>query len=297
MMIFTREGLMKERIQKVLGNAGVASRRAIEQMVREGRIAVNGKLVQDLPVLVDPEKDEILVDGETIGLRSRRGGPAGAERIYVLMNKPRGVYSTNVAQGVQKRVIDLLPDDFPRVYPVGRLEADARGLLLLTNDGELTNKLTHPRYGVPKTYRATIAGDVEPDRLKELERGIWLADPKTGKGFKTGRSQIKIVHRERESAVLDVTLHEGREGQVRRMLAKIGYKVRDVVRTKIGPLSIERLAPGKFRPLTGKEVRMLQEFAKHREPHESKNAHRGGTEARSTFEYRFRNRRGIKEKQ
>jgi 23S rRNA pseudouridine2605 synthase len=256
---------MKERIQKILGNAGVASRRHIEAMVREGRVAVNGKVLTDLPILVDPEKDEVIVDGETIRLRSRGGGPSGAERIYIIMNKPRGVYSTNVAQGVQKRVIDLLPEGFPRVYPVGRLEADSRGLLLLTNDGDLTNKLTHPRYGVPKTYRATVAGDVEPDRLKELERGVWLADIKTGKGFKTGRSQIKIVHRERESTVLDITIREGREGQVRRMLAKAGYKARDVVRTKIGPLSLERLAPGKFRPLTVKEVHTLQEFARHTE--------------------------------
>lgn len=142
---------MKERIQKVLANAGVASRRNVEEMVLEGRVSVNGKVVTQLPVLVNPERDEVSVDGDVV----RLGSPQIEKRFYIIMNKPKGVYSTNVAQGEQKRAIDLLPPDLPaRVYPVGRLDADSKGLLLLTNDGELTNKLTHPRYGIPKTYRA-----------------------------------------------------------------------------------------------------------------------------------------------
>src|SRR5580765_981177 len=125
---------MKERIQKVLGNAGIASRRNIEVMVRDGRIAVNGDVIRTLPILVDVGKDKIEVDGESIRFKTQRRGPRvdEDERIYVLMNKPRGVYTTNVAQGVQKRAIDLLPPNFPRVYPVGRLDAETRGLLLLT---------------------------------------------------------------------------------------------------------------------------------------------------------------------
>src|SRR6478735_7939626 len=179
---------MKERIQKVLANAGVSSRRAIEEMVRQGRVSVNGKVMTELPILVDPQKDKIEVDGEGVRLK----GKHAAERVYVLMNNPRGVYSTNVAQGAQTRAIDLLPPAFgPRVYPVGRLDAESKGLLLLTNDGELTNQLTHPRYGVSKTYRAVVDGHISPEELVRLEKGIWLADPNSGKGFKTGRSRIR----------------------------------------------------------------------------------------------------------
>jgi 23S rRNA pseudouridine2605 synthase len=266
---------MKERIQKILGNAGIASRRTIETMVRDGRVSVNGKVMRDLPILVDPAKDKVEVDGETIKLRKGRGGSSGADGVYVLMNKPRGVYSTNVAQGVQTLAIDLLPKDFPRVYAVGRLDAETRGLLLLTNDGELTNKLTHPRYGVAKTYRATIDGSIELDTIEELSRGVWLADKEGGKAFKTGRSQIKIVHREREKSVIDITFREGRDVNVRRLFARLGHKVRDLTRIKMGPLTLDRLAPGKFRPLSVQEVQALREFATERAP-----AERGSRQAK-----------------
>jgi 23S rRNA pseudouridine2605 synthase len=189
---------VKERIQKVLANAGVASRRAIEEMVRQGRVSVNGKVMTELPILVNPETDEIEVDDERI----RVAGRQASQRIYILMNKPRGVYSTNVAQGAQTRAIDLLPPDFrARVYPVGRLDAQSKGLLLLTNDGELTNRLTHPRFGISKTYRAVIDGSITPRTVQELEKGIWLAD-KSGRGFKAGRSHIKIVRHLRDRRVL-----------------------------------------------------------------------------------------------
>jgi len=256
---------MKERIQKLLANAGVDSRRNIEQMVLQGRITVNGKTVNDLPVMVDPQADKITVDGEVVRLRGRRGGDATGERIYVLMNKPKGVYTTNVSQGVQRRAIDLLPDDFPRVYPVGRLDAESKGLLLLTNDGELTHKLTHPRFGVLKTYRATVDGFVSPQIIEELEKGVWLADPKTGKGVKTARSQVKILHRENEQTILEMTLKEGGNSQIRRILAHRGHKVRELIRIKMGPLALEKLASGEFRPLSPKEVRALKEYASGRE--------------------------------
>src|SRR5436305_5287448 len=146
-------------------------------MIRQGRVGVNGRVVTELPVLVDPAKDKIEVDGEPVRLR----GKHASRRLYFVMNKPKGVYSTNVAQGEQTRAIDLLPPDLPgRVYPVGRLDAESKGLLLLTNDGELTNRLTHPRYGVPKTYRAIVDGRVNPTSLKEIEAGVWLADEHTG---------------------------------------------------------------------------------------------------------------------
>lgn len=271
---------MKERIQKVLGNAGVDSRRKIEEMVREGRVVVNGKVVKRLPVLVDPAADRIEIDGEKIRLPGGRGGggtgggkkavrgPAAdsvGQRLYLLMNKPKGVYTTNVAQGEQIRAIDLLPPNLPgRVYPVGRLDSETRGLLLLTNDGELTHQLTHPRYGVAKTYRATVDGLVRPQAVAELEQGIWVADPKTGKGVKTGRSQVRIIRPGRERSVLEITTREGRNQQVRRMLAKLGHKVRDLIRVRMGPLTLHGLAPGHVRSLTPKEVRELRSLPKQR---------------------------------
>ena len=250
---------MKERIQKLLASAGVDSRRNVEQMVLDGRVAVNGRTVRELPVLVDPDKDEVEVDGERIRLRDRT---AAGKRHYIVMNKPKGVYSTNVSQGEQVRAIDLLGRGFPgRVYPVGRLDADSKGLLLLTNDGDLTNRLTHPRYGVAKTYRAVVDGYVDPKELEQLEKGIWLAD-KQGQGFKTGRSHIRIVKRMREKSILEITIREGRNRQVRRMLAGVGHKVKDLTRIKMGPLTLEGLAPGQFRELTPREVKELQRTAR-----------------------------------
>jgi 23S rRNA pseudouridine2605 synthase len=268
---------VKERIQKVLANAGVASRRSVEEMVLQGRVAVNGRVVTELPVLIDPDSDRVSVDDEPVKLRGKQGG--GGQRYYLLMNKPRGVYSTNVAQGEQVRAIDLLPPDFPtRVYPVGRLDAESTGLLLLTNDGDLTNQLTHPRFGVPKTYRAIVDGTVSDDDLRELEKGVWLADERTGQGFKATARHIRVTKRIREKGrgektILEVTLREGRNRQVRRMLAKIGHKVRDLSRIKIGPLTLHGLPPGKFRPLTPREVRELREYAG-RKP--AKGPQRGG---------------------
>ena len=252
---------MKERIQKILANAGVASRRAVEEMVQQGRVAVNGKVVFHLPVLIDPQQDRVTVDDELVPLRQRGGHGHGRrdEHVYILMNKPKGVYSTNVAQGEQTRAIDLLPPDFQqRVYPVGRLDAESKGLLLLTNDGELTNKLTHPRYGVAKTYRAIVDGYVHGDQLEDLKRGIWLADPRKGVGFKTGRSHINIIKRNKQRSTLDITIREGRNRQVRRMLAKIGHKVRELTRVRFGPLQLGDLKPGQSRLLSPRELHALR---------------------------------------
>jgi 23S rRNA pseudouridine2605 synthase len=265
---------VKERIQKILAAAGVASRRNVEEMIRQGRIAVNGRVVRELPVLVDPEADKIAVDDESIKLK---GGVASEHRVYLMMNKPKGVYSTNVAQGDQVRAIDLLPPDFKaRVYPVGRLDAESKGLLLLTNDGELTNQLTHPRYGVSKTYRAVVDGYVTPQTVEQLQKGIWLAD-KSGSGFKTGRSIIKIHKRLREKTVLEITIREGRNRQVRRMLAKLGHKVRDLTRVRMGPLTLENLPPGAVRSLTPREVRALRELGQRKHDNSRGSTRRGPT--------------------
>jgi 23S rRNA pseudouridine2605 synthase len=247
------------RIQKVLASAGVASRRNVERMIREGRVALNGKIVTDLPILVDPEVDSVQVDGEPVAISSDRGGP----RLYILLNKPKHVYSTNVAQGEQTLAIDLLPPNLPgRVFPVGRLDADSKGLLLLTNDGEMTNRLTHPRYGVPKTYRAVVDGYIDPRRMQALSKSIWLSDgtstagPKTQ--IKTVHSHLKIVKRSRDMTVLDITIREGRSRQIRRILTRFGHKVRDLTRIAMGPLTLQGLSPGQFRHLTNREVGQLR---------------------------------------
>ena len=245
---------MKERIQKLLAEAGIESRRHVEEMVLQGRISVNGEIVLRLPVMVDPEEDEVAIDDEIINL-SRR---VAKERIYILMNKPKGVYCTNVAQGEQKRAIDLLPPEIDRrVYPVGRLDADSRGLLLLTNDGELTQQLTHPRYGVVKTYTCVVDGYISPETVEKLATGVWLADPKKG-GIKTGKTYIKMVKRSGKNSVLQITLKEGRNRQVRRMLARVGHKVRELTRIKIGPIELGKLQPGQSRPLSKFEVDQLR---------------------------------------
>jgi 23S rRNA pseudouridine2605 synthase len=245
---------VKQRIQKLLANAGVESRRHVEEMIRQGRVAVNGKIMVDLPILVDPREDRVEVDGERIILRQSKD-----EKIYILLNKPKDVYSTNVAQGEQTRAVDLLPPDLPsRVYPVGRLDAQTKGLLLLTNDGDMTHRLTHPKFGIPLTYRATVAGSVSPTTLSELEKGIWLADPRTGRGVRAARSEMKIVRRTNEMTILEVTIREGRNPLLRRALAGAGHKVRDLVRVRMGTLTLHGLASGESRLLTFAEVRELR---------------------------------------
>jgi pseudouridine synthase len=255
---------VKERIQKVLASAGVASRRAIEEMVQQGRVAVNGRVMVDLPIMINPAKDKVTVDDEPIKLCAEHGDRA-QQPIYIIMNKPKGVYTTNVAQGEQTRAIDLLPPGFEhRVYPVGRLDSEATGLLLLTNDGELTNKLTHAKFGVAKTYRALIDGYVSGETMNELKRGVWLADPHRG-GFKTGRTHIVVVKRSHQRTTLDITLSEGRNRQVHRMLAKVGHKVRGLTRVRFGPLELGTLKPGQSRLLTPRELKAVRSATRSRD--------------------------------
>ena len=245
---------MKERIQKVLAAAGIASRRSIEEMVKQGRIEVNGKTMVDLPIMVDVAKDKIAIDGELLKLRK----PTDDQLWYLMLNKPRHYVCSTTSQGVQKRVLDLLPPEFSvRVYPVGRLDLDSTGLLLLTNDGELTQKLTHPRFGVAKTYRATVEGKVAGEAMSELEKGVFLIDRDTGKAYKTQRCVIKVIERSNHKTVIDITLKEGRNRQIRRMFARVGFKVRDLARTNFGPIKLEKLPIGSVRKLTPAEVKSL----------------------------------------
>jgi 23S rRNA pseudouridine2605 synthase len=257
---------MKERIQKVLARVGVAARRKVEEMVREGRVTVNGQVMTELPIMIDTEHDHVTVDDEAVRFADKRGGAGGGRPLYILMYKPSGVLSTNVAQGEQMRVIDLLPPGLrERVYPVGRLDSQSKGLLLLTNDGDLTHRLTHPRFGVPKTYRAVVDGFVEGQTVQAIEKGIWIADTRHGGGLKrggskTGRCHVRTLKRARDKSVIEITLREGRNPQVRQMLAKLGHKVRDLTRVSMGPLTLKGLAIGQSRPLSPQEIRQLKQW-------------------------------------
>ncbi|MEM6560022.1 MAG: pseudouridine synthase [Planctomycetota bacterium] len=246
-----------ERIQKLLANAGLASRRAIEAMVLEGRVRHNGTVVRELPVMVDPETDTVEVDGESVKL-----GGTKRRRVYVLMNKPAGYVCTNRGQqtalGPQRLAIDLLPPGFrKRVYPVGRLDAESTGLLLLTDDGPITQKLTHPGFGVPKVYRVVCAGQVDNAVLRELEQGVRLAD-RDGKTYVAKVSSAKMHRRGRDRSIVDLTLKGGRNRQIRRALAKFDHKVRKLQRIRFGPLTLDKLKPGESRLLTPAEVKALR---------------------------------------
>ncbi|MGQ9649256.1 MAG: pseudouridine synthase [Phycisphaerae bacterium] len=235
----------KQRLQKVLAAAGLASRRECEQIILDGRVSVNGHKVHSLPVLVDPDVDKIAVDGR----------PLQAERkIYFLLHKPQGVHCTNYDPAGRPRAIDLLSGVRERVFPVGRLDADTTGLLLMTNDGELAQRLTHPRHGIPKTYRAHVNGLITLEQLDELRKGVWLAEGKTHV------SEATIIHAARDQSVVEITLREGRNREVRRVLAKIGHAVRKLIRIRIGPLSLRGLGPGQFRPLRPAEVNLLKKY-------------------------------------
>ncbi len=238
------------RIQKVLAQAGVASRRAAEEMVLEGRVEVNGQVVTDLPIFVTPGEDEIRVDGRRLGRSAK-----GARKVYYLLNKPRGVVCTQSDPEGRPRAVDLVPSMGKRVYCVGRLDMDSTGLILLTNDGELTNKLTHPRYGVVKTYIVRVDGKVTGTEIDELRKGMYID------GKKTGPIEASISRRSHQSTWLEIKLREGRNREIRRVLAKVGHKVRRLKRTAIGPITARGLKAGHFRQLREEEVRRLHRRA------------------------------------
>lgn len=232
-----------QRIQRVLASAGFGSRRACEEMVERGRVAVNGRVSRQLPILVDPEKDSISVDGKMIRAEGL---------VYYLLNKPKGVFCTNEDPAGRKRAVDCMVGVKERVYPVGRLDADSLGLLIMTNDGALAQKLTHARYGAPKTYRVEVAGLPTEGDIAKLRSGMWLSEGKTAP------AQITIVHKQRDKAILEVTLRESRNREIRRMLAKLGHNVRRLVRIRMGKLSIAKLPIGGYRRLTPAEVSYLK---------------------------------------
>jgi 23S rRNA pseudouridine2605 synthase len=235
-----------ERLQKVLAHAGIASRRACEEMILQGRITVDGKVVRELGTRVDPRRSVVAVDGQTVRLE---------RPVYFAVSKPKGFVSTNNDPAGRPRVVDLLPEIPQRVYTVGRLDEMSVGLMILTNDGELANRLAHPKFGVEKMYRAVVAGTPTREVLDKMTEGMWIAEGKVR------AKRVRAVGRKGESTVLELVLAEGKNREVRRMLARLGHKVMSLVRVAIGPVRLRGLKPGEFRPLTEFEVDLLRKVA------------------------------------
>jgi 23S rRNA pseudouridine2605 synthase len=227
-----------ERLQKVMAAAGLGSRRTCEDLIAGGRVTVNGETAR-LGRRIDPERDQVAVDGAAVGVRPGM--------VHYLLNKPRGVVTTADDPQGRPTVLALVPDA-PRVFPVGRLDMDTEGLLLLTNDGDLAHRLTHPSFGVDKEYFAHVEGEPSRRAVRQLREGVELDDGVTAP------AQASLV----APSIVRLVIHEGRNRQVRRMCEAIGHPVQRLVRTRIGPLADRKLKPGTWRPLTNDELRALE---------------------------------------
>lgn len=241
----------KVRIQRVLAEAGVASRRACEALVEEGAVSVNGRVIQGLPCFVVPESDNIQVHGRRIQKPRRH--------YYIMLFKPRGFVCTASDPEGRKRALDLV--DHPsgvRLFSVGRLDIDSSGLLLLTDDGELTNRLTHPSYEVHKGYDVSVRGRVEEEEVERLRNGLYLSDRKKGTATRTAESGVTVLRRDRDRTRLYVELREGRNRQIRRLMERLGHPVKKLRRVRFGPLKLKGLAVGEWRELTPVELGTLR---------------------------------------
>lgn len=240
---------MIARLQKILSAAGVASRRASEQMILEGRVTVNGDTVRELGTKADPQKDIIRVDGRRIKTVVRNR--------YIVLYKPKGYVTTRSDPEGRRTVMDLVGEgDY--IYPVGRLDYDSEGLLLLTSDGDLAARLMHPRHEVEKTYEVIVAGMPDVRALEKLKKGVFI------EGGRTAPAHVhvgSIVKGARPTTKLTIVIHEGRNRQIRRMCSAVGLPVRELRRVRMGPIGLGRLKPGQWRDLTADEVRRLKHVA------------------------------------
>lgn len=232
---------MAVRLQKILAEGGFGSRRECEQLILDGRVEIDRQIVTTLGTKVDPDTQSIRVDGQRLNLSPRK---------YFAVNKPRGVVSTSRDPDGRMRVIDLIPTD-RRVYTVGRLDKESEGLIIVTNDGELANRLTHPSFGVEKTYLIQVAGHPEREQMDELVKGIHLAE-----GFVHIKS-YRFRRKQKNTTDIEIVLDEGRNREIRRLLARIGHKVLMLKRIGIGSFFLEDIPPGGYRQLSSEEIRML----------------------------------------
>ncbi len=231
------------RLQKVLADAGVASRRHAEELIRAGRVTLNGKMIRAMGVKVDPERDRIAVDGRPLYTPS--------EHTYLMLHKPRHVITTVSDPQGRPTVIDYIPRD-KRLFPVGRLDTNSEGLVLLTDDGELANRLMHPRYEHEKEYRVLIEGRPSNDALEKLRAGVPLEEARTAPAL------IRVEEHVQGDTWLRIVLREGRKRQIRRMVEAVGHRVERLIRVRLGPLELGDLPPGQWRPLTAREVAELK---------------------------------------
>jgi pseudouridine synthase len=244
---------MQERLQKVLATCGCGSRRECERFIADGRVAVNGVVVTELGTRADPERDRITLDGRPVQPPPLR---------YIALYKPRGVASTRRDPHAKRTVMDLLPPDLQHLYPVGRLDVPSEGLVLLTNDGDLANRLTHPRYGVPKVYRVTVSGVVTNAEVEMMRRGMDLEDGRTlPAGVVVDARDLK-----EDRTRLEVVLTEGRKRIIRRMFEALGHETLRLKRMAIGPVTLRGLRPGEWRELTPEELAMLGRPKRGRSP-------------------------------
>lgn len=233
------------RLQVLLARCGIGSRRACEDYIRAGRVSVNGVAVTELGAQVNPAEQSVEFDTE----------PIRPERpVCYILNKPKGVLCTNSDPAGRMRVIDFFPPEAGRVFPIGRLDENSVGLLLVTNDGELSHKLAHPKFRVPKIYQVHVAGNPKPEMLKKARTGVYFSDGL----FRVDR--VKKLKTKGKSAILEVVLGEGRNREIRRLFAGLGHKVMQLERVQFGPLELRNVAPGRYRPLTKKEMQLLTDF-------------------------------------
>lgn len=235
--------MAEERLQKYLASAGVASRRASETLILEGHVAVNGKIVRELGTKVVPGQDKVSVDGKPVQQEEKL--------VYLLLNKPAGYVTTMKDTHDRLTVIDLVADVPYRVFPVGRLDYETEGLLLLTNDGEFAYRMTHPKFKMVKTYVAVVQGRVTPERLALLKNGVQLEDGKTAP------AQVKILRQENHKTVVEISIHEGRNRQVRRMFKAIKNPVLELKRISVGSLTLKGVNTGEYRYLTDAELKKV----------------------------------------
>lgn len=237
---------MLERIQKVIARAGIASRREAEKLISEGRVTLNGKVVEELGTKVDTDKDYIKVDGKLI----TRPEP----KAYLILYKPRGYVTTTSDPEGRPTIMELLERVKGRVFPVGRLDYDTEGLILCTNDGDLTHRLQHPSHEVPKTYFAKVEGVPTPEEITKLRKGIKLEDGMTAP------AKVKLVRKVEANSWLEITIHEGRNRQVKRMVEAIGHPIIKLKREGLAFLTLGDLKSGEFRHLTAEEIKKLKEI-------------------------------------
>ncbi len=251
------------RLQKYLASCGVASRRGAEEIIKQGRVCVNGEVVTQMGVTVDENYDKITVDGEIVRQENKK--------MYIMLNKPEGFVTTVSDDKGRPTVLDLVSDVPARIYPVGRLDYDTEGLLLLTNDGDLTFKLTHPKNNIEKTYVAEVTGNINMDTLNKLRRGVVID------GVKTSPAVVEVIGATRLGTKLEITIHEGRNRQVRKMFESCGCLVKRLERIKEAGLNLGHLPRGKWRKLSESEVNMLKNIGKvNNKPRYNKFKNRGG---------------------